>query len=168
MSKRFGRNQKRKMRATILEQATELRGADRRIKAMAAAQQPMRDALDSVARVLGKHFIALPAAECMVEKLPTHYRVMAASTPTTTPYSNNDMAMMVSCSIYELEVARMDSDIDLLRRQVHLRLRMPSGELGYALSAEAMYQMRTQDWQSQLSAMIAFELGSVMAERWKK
>lgn len=143
MSRRFGRNQKRAMRATILEQATELRSADKRISELKNAQRTMRDALEEVARVISPYFIGLPATARQVDMITHNYRVPARAAiqnylPTV---SNGEMASLISCAVYELENHRVDGVLDKLRNQVHFYLRSGRGECAYSISPDDIYQL---------------------------
>lgn len=143
MSKRFGRNQKRAMRATILEQATELRSADKRISELKNAQRPMREALDEAVRVLGPNFIGLPVTARQVDVIAHNYRVPAhvAMQNYLPMVSNGEVASLVSCAVYELENHRVDGALDKLRNQVHFYLQTGRGECAYSISPDDIHQL---------------------------
>ena len=165
MSKRFGRNQKRAMRADLSNARASLERKEKELAATRQSVRPMRDALDDVARVLGKHFIGLPTVEHYVNELQDRYRMPRATPADFLPLSDNhDMAMLVSIAMDYLEVGRMRSVVDELRGQIHVRFRLPDGELSYGISMSAMKSMRPVDWQREL-APIALSFGERLCAR---
>lgn len=162
MSKRFGRNQKRAMRAALVEAGIAAEKAQAECTAVNNYIRPMRQALDNVARVLGKHFVGLPPVERHVQAIQNRYRINQVRDihDLSTFISNSEMAHMVNTAMHylELEVGSMRSVVDGLRGMVHMRFRVGDREVAYGLSMSAIESLNTRDWEQELIQMVASEM----------
>lgn len=131
MSKRFGRNQRRKLRAEMEVIKTELSRAHER-----ARQDHLRDeALELTAQVLGRNFPTLPTQTMRIrgEMLP---RIPVYRDPMRTT-RDNAMYVMEALDLIQLEPIKAQSVIDRLRSQMMLYVEYPGGEVALGLSRGA-------------------------------
>lgn len=144
MSKRFGRNQKRAMRAIIAEQSTELRDVTKRLDSTIATQRPMRETLDEVARVLGRHFMALPPVQRYVDRIPERYRMPIVEQVPAFIELANQIPTLSMASYVDMAVHSVQADslaMERLKGSMHVLLRTDRGDVGYAISEQAMNSM---------------------------
>lgn len=134
MSKRYGRNQKRKARQ--VEQ--DLREAVQMDRALLQRQRRDIDAMAGVIqdtrRVLSHHFATLPAQEEWVQhmhgiRLPLHNSATRYGFP-------DEIATELSCYLQRLETLEASGRLEPFG-QLHMRLRTPTGEVGYSISPGA-------------------------------
>lgn len=143
MSKRFGRQQKRKMRAEIARLQASMENQSQSIELLRRSGRSMRDALEVTAAVLGEHFVGLPAQEQCVSRLDQPYKMPDRSygLPATLDMSSNiDLSEAVSFSVRRLDVMRADAITDL-QGAVHVRLTTPAGDYGYAVDPMVIHRM---------------------------
>jgi hypothetical protein len=166
MSKRFGRNQKRALKAELMKAQQDNAAMEKRMRIAINSTAPMRDALDHVARTLGKHFIGLPPIENHVRTLERRYGMPRAALVDDLKYmaGNNEMAAMLSIAMDYLEVVSMGHVIDELRQEMHLRLRLPDGQVAYAVSLQGMQKMRTEDWAREISHIVAGQMAQYIIQ----
>ena len=162
MSKRYGRNQKRAHRFQIeamkigAEMQTALLGS------MRGQLNRYEETIDTVVRVLGRHFFGLPAVRMEVDNIREVYRM--PSMTDTVAFSQFDLRSkpeLVRYAINELEVTLCSADLDHLRDTVHVMLRNRDGKCGYALSRSALDQARGRDVLPYFIEMIAREMSEV-------
>lgn len=153
MSKRFGRNQKRAMREALESKTSSLEDMRKQRDNVIANQRPMREALARVARVLGPHFFGLPTVQRMVRIITETYRVdMDHAVSFAAP---GDLAAMVQTAVSHLDTVQCKTAVDDLRRQTHIRLSTPTGDMAYAISEEALAQTNVNDWREAFTPLVA-------------
>lgn len=143
MSRRFGRQQKRKMRAEVAKLQryvdyweTEARELTTMVRTLRTEAATMRNALELTANVLGPNFVGLPVAEMNVSHIDRRFSMF--------PYeraidfgvmaSNADLAHALTYSVIELDTHKPSVELDRLRAMMHVRLVTPSGEDAYAVN----------------------------------
>ncbi|WP_343577965.1 hypothetical protein [Pseudomonas sp.] len=139
MSKRFGRNQKRKMRSRIEALDTAI-AMDRGLLAhQTRLLNEKDDALQMVARVLGDYFIGLPVHTQQVDQLMERMRL-----PKRIPIrelmfqSNERIEHVVERAVHVLDCFAPEHMVDELRNMQHIRIRSVHGDAAYAISEMAM------------------------------
>jgi len=140
MSKRLGRNQKRKFREEIERLGIQKERIEERLALSQYAGRHDRKAVEMTARILGKYFAGLPPHEIEVrslEQLCHPFRVQSyrqlESFPQPGVISGKDM-MNVLYDVEELQILKGDSLIDPVRGQIHLRFTYRGQAVGYGLS----------------------------------
>jgi hypothetical protein len=153
MSKRFGRNQRRRLRAELANGAIELGQVN---AAWALDQQLIRwqrgaidrqtESLVCIAKMLGSHFIGLePVSMDCGDTLPEQVRIrtrhraidMAGPTDLCDPMEMSLAAMEIA----SLKCTQVRTSIDAMRASTHIRVRTAIGEVGYAFSHGAFDRM---------------------------
>lgn len=140
MSKRFGRNQKRKMRAELANAVEAHRLECELSRYLRLKGERDASTVKRVANVLGEHFAALDPKTLMVDRLIHFLKLpMARRTPFSFDQCS-DFCEPVEISISELETNWMELKGDVLTRQQFVLLQSPCGDIGYALSEGALMQ----------------------------
>lgn len=135
MSRRYGRNQKRRAAAEIAElkdRIVELNYgitlANALSRQLAVDKAKLQSQLDYVVRTLGPNFIGLPAPE-------------AAFKVTEEVRRRGDFRMLVpgSDEIATMHLLSVEDSDDDVRNQIHLRVRLAERDVGYAISKQAIW-----------------------------
>lgn len=134
MSKRYGRNQKRQARQ--VEQ--DLRQAVEMDRALLQRQRQdidvMAGIIQDTSRVLSHHFAALPAREEWVDRMD-HIRLPGRQPAPS--YSSPECAVSdLKIQLHHLEVFEAHGRLEPFG-QLHMRLRTPTGAVGYSISPGA-------------------------------
>lgn len=161
MSRRYGRNQKRRAREEL---ANVMAMADYRLKANAESLrmiqgvlQEKRDALAAVADSLGPAFVGLPLNELMLRIFDVAYAEDAPDSFASVPPGASNPVIM--------HVLKMSAHDDLVRDRVHVRVRLAGGDTAYALSEAAIRQMPADALARNLGRHIAEFLVSELVKR---
>jgi len=138
MSKRFGRNQRRRAR----EEAARLREALQRETQLARyltiQMRRNKETLERVADTFGRHFAALPPETVrLTHKLQKLELPWAGDVPLTVHEENVDN--FVRHSMHLLKCHWPDLRGDHLRQLLHTYVETPAGEFGYAITEEAIH-----------------------------
>lgn len=176
MSKRFGRNQKRKMvdALTLLQgEVYRFEGAYKMADGLSKRQGELlrlqHESLELVARVLGKHFYGLPAIQHRVDQHQRNYRL-----PKQIPLedfmrttSHEEFSDMVSMAVHQLEAISVRADLDALKDNVHIKMETPDGRVSYAVSGSAWHQLKRDKkrMEREFYQMIAHEMACFIAQR---
>lgn len=160
MSRRFGRNQKRAMRAKIagLEFMADLRQQE-----VAKLSSDLRDAntvVERTAQVLGDHFATLPAQTREVKEMQSSFQVSIFQPNRS--YSIQG-AVMHALSAMEIDVYQASLHVDDLRNMIHLRYASESGQVGYGLSQQAWLRLREGELKEMIQKQIAPEMARLLA-----
>jgi hypothetical protein len=162
MTKRFGRNQKRAMRAEQERLTNQVDHWKKEKRLADQLGQANRETLRDVSRILGQHFIGLPPVVRMVTHMQHNYRIPEMQLPQLlerAPDPTQQEMVAELLHIIECQPMKLRTQIDDIRRQIHFRLRTPDGELGYALSDQAWAEMRNDRRVVEyLAEMVASEL----------
>lgn len=169
MSKRFGRNQKRRMKQIIVAQNAAVNKLETERTVLRNKLSDYGDTIRLTADVLGRHFCTLPP-----EVIRTHgldrshlYRMtkpIEFNPSMLNPPTMSEVIESTVQAVRELEVYRTELRTDELRDQVHVRIQGPRDECyGYALSAE----MKRAYPKEMLIELVSRELATMMVEHWK-
>lgn len=147
MSKRFGRNQKRRMQHEIDCLTNHQENLQRSIYMADGLAREIRRELDDtrrtirqVAYVLGETFIGLPVKSTHIERLMDRYRIAKhdAMHSFERAISEPRIAMEMTHVMTEaLQGNRLEFARDQLRNMTHMRYVTPRGEWEYAISEDA-------------------------------
>lgn len=143
MGKRFGRNQKRKLKSEMEDLKQQLQGYKFALKSHneflrleKQKNEVLTETVNLTAEVLGKNFIALPAKDAI-----SPYASAADTLRVTLPdreqhrYSQPlKIANTVKDCIAELELHKAQACFDDLYKMVHMRYHSPEGEVRYSMS----------------------------------
>lgn len=161
MSRRFGRNQKRAMRAKIadLEYVSELQNIT-----IARLKMQLNEAdtvIERTAQVLGDHFATLPVKTHYVKDMLDRFQISIFE-----PERSWSMraAVMRSLTTLEIEPYQASLHVDELRSMIHLRYASESGQVGYGLSDQAWKNMRTGHLVELLEKQIASQMATLLVK----
>lgn len=172
MSKRFGRNQKRRMR----EQEAALHEALARDGALLAhvseQKRELEEVLGRARRILGDH-VALPPELRGDHPHPLGGDFDIPIPERLTPLSPS--AAMPAIEPMSLRIARMhhllswieDGDHQHDPSAIHLRVRLDSGEVAYVISRKAIHSLSAAELQRTIFPQIAMELAGHLARGLK-
>lgn len=164
MSKRFGRNQKRKARQAIDQANAWIANKDETIKLLLRTNDIQSKAIDDTVRVLGRRFFTLPPDEMDLDYRLDRVRlpVMRELGPYMTARNSDNIAKL-SMALHEVEIMRPETVRDELRRAVHFNVRYAGGRWGYAISDQAIRECP----EDMLTQMISQELANYIARDLK-
>lgn len=148
MGSRFGRQQKRQMRAAIAErdqQILELAAAlDWKRRQLSASQEMIADLqmiIQEARRVLGEYWVGLPPQEVKVDRIPEdnweRIRLHLPFSPAELrPYDQQEILASMSRAINYIEMMCMRGEFrfDDYRQEAHVIFRTPQGDAAYAFS----------------------------------
>lgn len=148
MSKRFGRNQKRRLITQLQEVESAIEncriGAERDSRLYREKTARYQQYFEDTARILGNDFIAerrqMGIDDHQVRSGQMRMHKMLHLDPASF-MSPMDVAQTVAITVQELEFNGKQVRIDELRGQIMIRYSTPHGDAGIALSADAW--MRT-------------------------
>ena len=167
MSKRFGRNQKRAMRAkmTELERAVELLKLEAEM-----VRSQLRNAnaiIERTAQVLGDHFVTLPLKTQELTGIPNRFRVSIFK-PHLHRYAEINEAVLDALEYINMDTHQTFVRIDELRGMVHMRCRSIGGDVAYALSDQAYRKLSEAHLVDLISQQIAPEMAKQLIRERKK
>lgn len=159
MSKRYGRNQKRAARERIVELQ---RALDMQTGVAVYTRNKMNnyeETINRVAKVLGPNFYGLPAVKREVDMVRRFFRMPSADSASAFVMMQPDKkADLVRYAVNNLEVLMCTSDMDYLRDTVHLMLHGQDGNIGYAISRNAMEMATVEDVIPYFTQLVAREM----------
>lgn len=160
MSRRFGRNQKRAMRAKIagLESLNEQQS--KKISDLQNDNRLANTVIERTAQVLGDHFATLPVQTHEVKEMQNSFQVSIFQPNRS--YSIQG-AVMHALSAMEIDVYQASLHVDELRNMIHLRYASESGQVGYGLSQQAWLRLREGQLQEMIEKQIAPEMAKLLA-----
>lgn len=173
MSKRFGRNQLRKLRQQVAAMASDVQRMDtarQMAEALAAhigrKNRELEKMFQDTRKVLGNHFCSFPPSEFALDRIPPVLMLpLATRLDATSIYTTESIVRDIACATQYLDVILTSVEMDKIRAATHVRV--TSGyhdQFGYALSREARMMMPKDVMIERLSS----ELAHIMAQEFKK
>lgn len=167
MSKRFGRNQKRAMRAKMieLERAVELLKLEAEM-----VRSQLRNAnaiIERTAQVLGDHFVTLPLKTQELTGIPNRFKVSIFK-PHLHRYAEINEAVLDALEYINMDTHQTFVRIDELRGMVHMLCRSIGGDVAYALSDQAYRKLSEAHLVDLISQQIAPEMAKQLIRERKK
>lgn len=123
MSKRFGRNQKRKMRESLAAQEKQLNNLQRDLDYSRNQNRMERECLEMTRDLLGDYFPTLMPKTRDVNHLPLE---MLASPGYQMDYMPNN-AYNLTATVHALHGIEYSAEIDKLREMMYIRVYTPNG-----------------------------------------
>lgn len=147
MSRRFGRNQKRKMRAEIahvMEREAKLseaywREQDLMVR-MSKDNEQLRETINLTEKVLGAYFATLPPKTLEVNEeidMPENYHRMDYPRMSLTGLWDRSAPLEAKLHFIDAAVMNGETWVDELKKQMHISFRSPAGEVRYGFSPNA-------------------------------
>ena len=177
MGKRFGRNQKRKLKSEIEVLKQQLQGykfalesQNEFLKIEKEKSASLGDTVERVAKVLGQNFIALPAKDC-IDKYATMYdraQILLADRHTPDYKREQLLPAIVNECIGELELHKAQACFDDLYGAVHMRYHSPEGEVRYSMSRTAWENLSDEVLFDMLHKEISRSMAKVILELREK
>jgi hypothetical protein len=173
MSKRFGRNRRRRAREQIAALQTRnanLEGAhvlDRELCASLGAK--LRDAQDEIKRakrILGRYCVAfMPEHRQMETGFTPYLRDLSPPAPLGMPPIGPEAAMQLAFQYVELDVIAARLHDDPIRHEMHYGVTFRDGSHGYAVTKQALLLMDRADAVRLVSDALARALVSKEQQR---
>jgi hypothetical protein len=189
MSKRFGRNQRRRAREALAAAQQEIDSRDRQIGGLREVRQMDRALLDQqarelreardfardVARAVGRSCVyagvALPQSFHADRYEAATYGMRVALPPEIRHVDAFGSTVMLTVEQVRYEVIRL-LDIqavrDQLRGQMHFRVQLAGGVVGYAISEMALTRMPREELERRLVPEMAAAISRLLSEEVKK
>jgi hypothetical protein len=164
MSKRFGRNQKRKLMMQLEMQSIGVEMHLALVAEQRATIGMLRTTISDVAHILGPNFVGLPAVSRAVSELRDRYRMptnMRMSDVMAT-LDDRDASSLMTMAVFDLENHRADGVLDQLRDCVHINLVHGSGKACYSISREALRRVDADQLARHYAPMIAREMAELV------
>ena len=164
MSKRFGRNQKRRMREALLA-GEELRKAGlQTISHMRSLLEDRRLFLEYVLDIVGEESILNPEPfDNRVQKY-NFPKIVFRNFPRFCPDEGTVACVQnVIANVLETRVV-----LDRLRGAIHFRARLGNGDVAYAISDQAIAVMTTRQLAARLQHEISYQLANELAKELKR
>lgn len=166
MSRRFGRQQKRKMRAQI----AELERANARIQEaydlnvaltrdFSSKLNEMRGTFNNLEGVLGPYFIGLPPKVVSVREIHDVYQMPELSRAPTKAWDSCDLND-IEAKVYALENTMLKAEYRTMLGCMHVRLRGPAGDFAYSTTREALMRMPKNMLLSRLAQEFALAMAN--------
>ena len=168
MSKRFGRNQKRRLKREIENLENSLHTHVDSAKWMRDRLNVCEDTIRLTAEVLGKHFCTLPPktiASLGLDNLLVYRMSKRVEFPTAMYEADNlkNLACSVQNAVHELDMYAVEMRTYQVRDMVHVRINGPRDErYAYALSGEMKHRYPKQ----RLIEQVSRELAELMVRGW--
>lgn len=165
MSRRFGRNQKRAMRAKIsgLEFTSELK--KELINQLETDLNQANTVIERTYQVLGAHFVTLPVKTHEVKNILKYYQVSIFQ-PNRSHLIQHKV--MQSLDLIDIETHQSSVGVDELRGTIHMHYRSISGDVAYGLSDHAWRKLSEAQLVDLLKNQIAPDMAKLLIRERKK
>lgn len=165
MSRRFGRNQRRKMRNRIADLEAAYRMEQNLRTYIRRERDNLSHALGVVERVLGRHFVGLKpqTVRAPASDMGQPVRILPDYSPMLNPFSDPLVMLDVNtrCKTLEAWLLHSDVDMDALSNQVHIIVAYEGANAprsAYFISQQAFASMYPDDLAMRLAPMLARSL----------
>jgi hypothetical protein len=161
MSRRFGRQQKRKMRKAIEDLQLTRESCWIRIRSLEIEMQANRIALRRIAVLLGQHFLGLPAKNMslVTDVFPDFVKLAQSMLPQEfMSLAESDQRHIIDRAAYVLDMYPVEVRRDTLQGMVHVYVGNSQHKVGYALSAQAYMSISAEQLAEQICRPLAVEL----------
>lgn len=125
MSKRFGRNQKRKMREALQEGNLQIAKLQRELLRVEQLTQVERECLEMTEELLGEYFPTLVPKTHEVSS--SNFSLPSCFMPKPTAYEMQERILNFSFSLHQLRSIEYSAEVDKLREMLYLRVNTPEG-----------------------------------------
>lgn len=163
MSKRFGRNQKRAMRAQIRNHEQEIS----RLLDIRCSMQLSLDHANGVnkltAEILGEHFVSLPVKTKEVEQILDRFQHASMMNATYGVTAN-----IVESAILYIDTHQASVRFDELQQKIHMRYSCINGDVAYALSPMAWKRLSHAHLENLIAQQVAPEMARLLTEKMKR
>ena len=164
MSKRFGRNQKRRMREALLA-SEELRKAGlQTINALRSRIEDGLGFLEYVLEIVGGESILNPEPPDNQVQEYNFPKIVFQSSPLFCP-NERAVACVQNVIANALETRVV---LDRLKGAIHFRARLGNGDVAYAISDQAIAVMTTRQLAARLQHEISYQLANELAKELKR
>lgn len=159
MSKRFGRNQRRRLRAELAQNNAAWALDQQLIRWQRGVIDRQDGSLRHVAALLGRHFIGLEPHTVDMEELPREVRIhrqesLLRNIGSTTLCELTDMSLH-RIQDQALSCTHVQAALDEMTLRTHLKVSTPLGEVAYAFAPGAFRDMPRREVVQQLARQLA-------------
>lgn len=125
MSKRFGRNQKRKMRESLAAQEKQLNNLQKDLDNTRKMNRMERECLEMTCDLLGEYF---PTLMPKTRDVPHgSFSVPSYGSFISTPYEMQERILKMELTLHRMESIEYSVEVDKLREMLYLRVYTPNG-----------------------------------------
>ena len=164
MSKRFGRNQKRRMREALLASEGLRKAGLQTISAMRSRLEDHQRFLEYVLEIVGEESILNPEPPADRVQKYNFPKIVFQSFPRFCP-DEGTVACVQNVIANALETRVV---LDRLKGAIHFRARLGNGDVVYALSDRAIAVMTTRQLAARLQQEISYQLANELAKELKR
>lgn len=163
MSKRFGRNQKRRMRSALAEFGKQLEHSQKNVNSLHQQMHTNEMCLRLVARVLGEDFVGLEPRTVHVSSLDRPFYPVPRLPAAQMGFSHGELADAVAYSVLEIEAN--PAKVVYYEQQVRFHFHTPAGETAYGMSRQAWERMPADAKEHMLRGEIAASMAQHLVKR---
>ena len=163
MAKRFGRNQKRKMRLEIESQNSLLAKQAREIKELNRNLSCADNTIKLTAEILGEHFISLPVQNFRVKEIQNLYQYAIKPAHPERYLTSRHLEFCHKSLVY-LETYQAEASIDKLRQLVHMRYFSQCGKVAYGLPKTVWDKLPAETLEKIIRTDIAQEMAHLLVK----
>lgn len=165
MSKRFGRNQKRKMREQVKLLERSVRYKNEQISELRNELYSSSVVIGRTKQVLGDHFATLPVQTLEVKDMLQRFKVSIFK---PSHYQDVNASVLDALNYIDMDTHQASVHADELRGTIHMRYRSISGEVAYSLSDHAWRKLSEVHLIELLKQQIAPEMAQHLIRERKK
>lgn len=167
MSKRFGRNQKRAMRAQIRAAEKVIESKTQSIKDIRRDLDAANTIIERTSQVLGDHFVTLPVKTEEVKEILDRFQVSILdwNSYIPRPFKINQA---VDYALFYIDTHKASVRFDELQQTIHMRYSCINGDVAYALSPMAWKRLSHAHLQNLIAQQVAPEMAKLLTEKMKR
>lgn len=171
MSKRFGRNQKRAMRAQIRDHEEAIKIKNQTILELKRILNESNAVIERTSQVLGDHFVTLPVKTREVEEILNRFQVSIFNWGSCIPRSiprSVKINQAVDYALFYIDTHQASVRFNELQQTIHMRYSCINGDVAYALSPMAWKKLSHAHLENLIAQQVAPEMARVLTERMKR
>lgn len=145
MTKRYGRNQKRKHLQRIADAERAIDTQAKTIELLRRRGEDNAEAVLAMAKVLGKHFALLPRNPITQAAIPDQLRIETTKFAGDTRHVVGNAAEVVLASLHYIDMNRVALECDSLAGMMRVTFVTPAGKWAYGMTLDA-WNRAPDDW----------------------
>jgi len=158
MSKRFGRNQRRRAKAALLKETYRAITAEESLILVSRRARSLQEQLGDVSQILDKHFTGFDPIEIRAYDMD-RIRIQKLESIGASIIGGASPMEMMPYYVHELHCMTTEVLDDAFGDSVHVRVRhQETGQLGYAITKRALMEMPEEVFISRVSREMAMQL----------
>lgn len=172
MSRRYGRNQKRRAReqiAALAAESTRLAEAEAMSRGLAehlsrkAAE--LRSEIERAKRMLPEGSVLFGPGKMSLDGVPCERIRAQTRLPINVEFIGAEAVPMSQCGIVELDLLLTETVVDQMRDQLHFDVKFADGRWCYSISRKGLHRFNRRDLVSTISMALAKQMTADLAAK---